>query len=84
MSRARSIYHDDWQTAASTENGSGCLSIYSLSILGVLFIIGLITALGLYAPVPTVAVSQTTSTNLRQSNLSGSTSLSPIFTPEVQ
>ena len=84
MPRARSIYQDDWQTAASTENGSGCLSIYSLSIVGVLFIIGLITALGLYAPVPTVAASQITSTNLSQSNQSGSTSLSPIFTPEVQ
>ena len=78
MPRARSINPKDWQTAESTENGSGCLSVYSLSILGVFLIIGLITALGLYAPVPTVSASQTTLTNL------SSSSLSPIFTREVQ
>jgi len=84
MPRARSINQDDWQTAASTENGSGCLSVYSLSILGVFLIIGLITALGLYAPVPTAAASPITSTNLNPSGLSNSSSLSPIFTREVQ
>ncbi|HEU0294413.1 MAG TPA: transglycosylase SLT domain-containing protein [Anaerolineales bacterium] len=76
MPRARSIKHDDWQTAASTENGSGCLSVSSLSIIGVFLIIGLVTALGLSAPMPVVASSQTNPTNL--------TSLSPIFTHEVQ
>ena len=49
MPRARSISQEDWQTAESTENGSGCLSVYSLSILGVLVIIGFITVLGLSA-----------------------------------
>lgn len=78
MPRARSIKQDDWQTAASTENGSGCLSVSSLSIMGVFLIIGLVTALGLYAPMPVVASSQTTSANL------GPSSLSPIFTREVQ
>ena len=78
MPRARSITHDDWQTAASTENGSGCLSVYSLSILGVLLIIGLITALGLYAPVPLAASAQRPPANTSAS------SLSPIFTPEVR
>ena len=81
MPRARSITQDDWQTAASNKNGSGCLSVYSLSIFGVLVIICLITALGLYAPVPTVAASQTISTNR---NISSPAGLSPIFTPEVQ
>jgi soluble lytic murein transglycosylase-like protein len=81
MPRARSINQDDWQTAASTENGSGCLSVYSLSILGVFLIIGLVTALGLYAPMPVAASSQTTSAN---GSLSGSSDLSPIFTREVQ
>jgi soluble lytic murein transglycosylase-like protein len=81
MPRARSINQDDWQTAASTENGSGCLSVYSLSILGVFLIIGLVTALGLYAPMPVAASSQTTPANLSSS---GSSSLSPIFTREVQ
>lgn len=84
MSRARSMTQDDWQTAASTENGSGCLSVYSLSILGVFLIIGLITVLGLAAPVPVVASPPGTSANVNSSSLSGSTHLSPIFTPEVR
>ena len=79
MPRARPINQDVWQTAASTKNGSGCLSVYSLSILGVFLIIGLVTILGLSAPTPVVASSQTTS-----SNLTGASSLSPIFTREVQ
>jgi soluble lytic murein transglycosylase-like protein len=84
MPRARSIYQDDWQTAASTKNGSGCLSLYSLSILGVLVIICLITALGLYAPVPTVAASPSLSTSASPLTSSSSSNLSPIFTREVQ
>jgi hypothetical protein len=75
MPRARSINQDDWQTAASNENGSGCLSVYSLSILGVFLIVCLITTLGLHAPVPTVAASRSAPLNL---------SLSSIFTREVQ
>ena len=75
MPRARSFTQDDWQKAASNENGGGFLSVYSLSILGVFLIICLITALGLYAPVPTVAASPASPSNI---------SLSPIFTREVQ
>ena len=81
MSRARSMTQDDWQTAASTENGSGCLSVYSLSILGVFLIVGLITALGLAAPVPVVAAAPGMPANIGPS---GSSTLSPIFTPEVR
>jgi soluble lytic murein transglycosylase-like protein len=77
MPRARSIYQDDWQTAASNENGSGCLSVYSLSVLGVFLIVCLITVLGLHAPVPTVAAAPSISTNMNMS-------LSSIFTREVQ
>src|SRR5215468_8757276 len=84
MPRARSIYHDDRQTAASTKNGSGCLSLYSLSLLGVLVIICLITALGLYAPIPAVAASQSVSTSARLLNSSSASNLSPIFSREVQ
>jgi soluble lytic murein transglycosylase-like protein len=47
----------------------------------VFLIIGLVTALGLSAPTPVVASSQTTSANISPS---GASSLSPIFTPEVQ
>jgi len=73
MPRARSKKQDDWQTAALYENGSGCLSLYSLSLLAVILITCLITALALNTPIKTSAASQSDSTNL-----------SPIFTREVQ
>ena len=77
MPRARSNIQADWQTAAPQENGSGCLSLYSLSILSVFLITCLITALALNTPVKISAASpneQTSSTH----------QLSPIFTREVQ
>jgi len=73
MPRARSKKQDDWQTAALYEDGSGCLSLYSLSILSVILITGLITLLALNTPIATAAASN-----------SDTTSLSPIFTREVQ
>jgi len=73
MPRARSNNQDDWQTAAPYENGSGCLSLYSLSILSVFLITCLITALALNTPIQISAASQTDSTNI-----------SPIFTQAVQ
>ena len=77
MPRARSKKQDDWQTAALYENGSGCLSLYSLSILGVILITCLITALALNTPIVTSAASPLTFT-------SASTNISPIFTREIQ
>ncbi len=73
MPRARTNTQDDWQTAAPQENGSGCLSLYSLSILSVFLITGLIAIFGLHAPVQTLAAPA-----------SSSTTISPIFTREVQ
>jgi len=76
MPRARTSNQDSRQTAATaTENGSGCLSLYSLPFLAVFLITCLITALSFNTPIPTSAASQAAST---------STSLSPIFTREVQ
>jgi len=72
MPRARTSIQDTRQTAA-TSNGSGCLSLYSLPLFAVLLIACLITALAFNTPIPTYAVSQT-----------DSTSLSPIFTREIQ
>lgn len=74
MPRARSKIQDDWQTAALYENGSGCLSLYSLSILSVVLITGLITLLALNTPIRTSAASQ----------LDSAAHLAPIFTREVQ
>jgi len=76
MPRARTINQDDWQTAADQQQGSGCLSLYSLPIFAVALITCLLTALSFNAPIPTSAQSANTTTS--------STSLSPIFTREVQ
>jgi soluble lytic murein transglycosylase-like protein len=72
MPRARTSTHETRQTAA-TSNGSGCLSLYSLPLFSVLLIACLITALSFNTPISTSAASQT-----------DSSSISPIFTREVQ
>ena len=72
MPRARTSNQDDWQTAAP-ENGSGCLSLYSLPIFAVFMITCLITALSLSTPATTSASPQTISS-----------AISPIFTREIQ
>jgi soluble lytic murein transglycosylase-like protein len=77
MPRARSTIQADWQTAAPQENGSGCLSLYSLSILSVFLITCLITALALNTPVKISAASP-------NQPASSTHQLSPIFTREVQ
>lgn len=75
MPRARSTHPDNWQTAAPNENGSGCLSLFSMPILGVFLITGLIAAFALNTPINTSA---------SQLQKTDSTILSPIFTREVQ
>lgn len=74
MPRARSQTHDDWQTAAPSEHGSGCLSLLSLPVLSVLLITCLIAAFARYVSLPLPA-------RAAQPN---STNLAPIFTREVQ
>lgn len=77
MPRARTVNHDDWQTAADQQQqGSGCLSLYSLPLFAVVLITCLLTALSLNTPIPTFAQSANMETS--------STSLSPIFTREIQ
>ena len=73
MPRAHTSNQDIRQTAA-TENGSGCLSLFSLPIFAVLIITCLITALSLSTPVTTSASPQHTAAQ----------NISPIFTQEVQ
>jgi len=77
MPRARTSTQDTRQTAA-TSNGSGCLSLYSLSLLSIILIACLITMLALNTPITTYAAVSS------QSNSSGFTNISPIFTREVQ
>jgi soluble lytic murein transglycosylase-like protein len=86
MPRARSSYTSDWQTAASTQ-GSGCLSGFFIPPLAVL-LVGLLLAFfvkGLSTPVqaknlPVVIKENGSPVN---SAIVPSTSLSPIFTPEI-
>ena len=83
MPRARSTQFDDWQTAAPTEHGSGCLSLLSMPILGVFLITCLLSAFAAFytpartaassAPVQPAAVAVISTSNL-----------SPIFTREIQ
>ena len=56
MPRARSISQDQRQTAAASENGSGCLSVYSLPPLAALFIACLLAIFALRAPLQTSAL----------------------------
>ena len=50
MSRARFQNQDDWQTAAASENGSGCLSFYVLPPLAALIIAGFVAFVALRSP----------------------------------
>jgi len=77
MPRARTFIQETRQTAA-TSNGSGCLSLYSLPLFSILLIACLITALALNTPIPTYAAVSS------QTDVSSSSTLSPIFTREVQ
>lgn len=76
MPRARPSTQEPRQTAASP-NGGGCLSLSSLPLFAVVLIACLLTALSFNAPFPTAAEAS-------QLNVTASTSLSPIFTREVQ
>ena len=89
MPRARTSYTSDWQTAASTQ-GSGCLSGFFLPPLAVL-LVGVLLAFfvkGLSIPVQAESMLLPTQVNGLPVTTSAivastSTSLSPIFTPEI-
>jgi soluble lytic murein transglycosylase-like protein len=89
MPRARFQNQDDWQTAAASENGSGCLSFYMLPPLAALVIIGFVVFVALQSPLTPGALPLNNSTMVLQSavqNQAYSTvsGISPIFTKEVQ
>jgi soluble lytic murein transglycosylase-like protein len=56
MPRARSISQDQRQTAAASEDGSGCLSFYWMPPLAALFIACLLAIFALRAPLQTSAL----------------------------
>ena len=96
MPRARFQNQDDWQTAAASETGSGCLSFYLLPPFAALVIAGFLTLLALNSPISTSALminnsrssnpnlSITTSPQLVIQPETSSSGLSPIFTREIQ
>ena len=56
MPRARFQNQDDWQTAAASENGSGCLSFYILPPLAALVIAGFVAFVALKSPLSSAAL----------------------------
>jgi soluble lytic murein transglycosylase-like protein len=91
MSRARSIYQDPRQTAAASENGSGCFSVYWMPPLAAIFITCLLVTFALNAPMQTSALVVATSMPLVDNSVAAAQSaalsaggISPIFTREIQ
>ena len=98
MSRARYINQVEPQTAAATENSSGCMSVYWLPPLAALFIAFMLAAFALNTPVQTSALidrassestgpfTGTVSQALPAMNnaIASASGISPIFTPQVQ
>jgi soluble lytic murein transglycosylase-like protein len=89
------MYHEPRQTAAASENGSGCFSVYWMPPLAALFIGCLLAAFALNIPIQTSALPINTSVQslpvadnsalVPSSASSGSANgISPIFTREVQ
>ncbi len=66
MPRARSQTQDDWQTAAASETGSGCLSFYALPPLAALVIVGFVAFVALRSPLTPRALPVSDSTMLLQ------------------
>ena len=56
MSRARFLNKDPRQTAAASQHGSGCFSIYFLTPIAALFIVVVLAFFALRAPIPTSAL----------------------------
>ena len=68
MPRARSQIQDDWQTAAASGTGSGCLSFYVLPPLAALVIVGLVAFLALKSPLTPRALPVSDATGLFQTS----------------
>ena len=98
MPRARFQNQDDWQTAAASETGSGCLSFYLLPPFAALVIAGFLTLLALNSPIstsalmmnnpgssnPSLGLATPTAPQLVSQPETSSNRISVIFTREVQ
>jgi soluble lytic murein transglycosylase-like protein len=86
MSRARFQDQETWQTAVS-ETGSGCLPFYALPPIAALLIVALVAFVALKAPLSPSALSHNNPPMALENTVNNSgysSSLSPIFTKEVQ
>jgi len=68
MPRARFQDQEDWQTAADSETGSGCLSFYVLPPLAALVIAGFVALIALKSPLSPAAMPVSDSTMLLQNS----------------
>lgn len=68
MPRARFQSQDDWQTAAASENGSGCFSFYMLPPLAALVIIGFVAFIAFKLPLTPAAMPVSNSIMLLQTS----------------
>lgn len=68
MPRARLQNQDDWQTAADSENGSGCLSFYALPPLAALVIAGFLAFIAIKSPLSSATLPINNSTMLIQTS----------------
>lgn len=100
MPRARSMYQDPRQTAAASENGSGCFSVFWMPPLAALLIACLLAAFALNIPIQTAAMPMNSAANvpvlpvadhsntalfdLSSSDAASASGISPIFTREIQ
>jgi soluble lytic murein transglycosylase-like protein len=82
MPRARSQTQDDWQTAAASETGNGCLSFYILPPLAALVIAGFVTFVALRSPLTPRALPVSDSTMLLQTAAPPAGVLAPGQAPE--
>ena len=83
MPRARSHTQDEWQTAAASETGSGCLSFYVLPPLAALIIVGLVAFVALKSPLTPRALPISDSTMLLQTAAPPLGNISPGQSPDL-
>jgi soluble lytic murein transglycosylase-like protein len=83
MPRARSHNQDDWQTAAASETGSGCLSFYVLPPLAALVIAGFVAFVALKSSLTPRALPMNDSTMLFQTAAPPAAALVPGQAPAV-
>ncbi|MBN2118161.1 MAG: transglycosylase SLT domain-containing protein [Anaerolineales bacterium] len=79
MPRARFQDQDEWQTAADSENGSGCLSFYILPPLAALVIAGVVAFVAFKSPLSPVAAAPVSNSTIPSAQNSTPGVVTPIW-----